>query len=115
MPGPDEFEAALSSLSLHTERRGQLVLIHVDVPFGPAAGTVVPVATDPPSDYPRVPPHWVHLPDRFELPGGGRNGSELGPGWSKWSRQHPRWRGGQGAAHEWLAHIRSLLREATVA
>jgi len=90
------------------------VIVEIDVPLGPAAGTLVGVGTDPPSDYPRVPPHWVHLPDRFEFPGGGRNPSELDSGWSKWSRQHPRWVGGQGAANRWLAHIRSLLAAATV-
>jgi hypothetical protein len=113
MPGPDEFEAGLSSLGLRTERRGDLVVVHVDAPLGPAAGTVVQVGTDPPPDFPRVPPHWVHLPDRYELPGGGRNPSELGSGWSKWSRQHPGWRAEIRAAHQWLAHIRSLLAAAT--
>jgi hypothetical protein len=114
MPGPDEFETSLSSLGRRTERRGGIVVVQVDVPLGPAAGTLVDVGTDPPSDYPRVPPHWVHLPDRFELPGGGRTASELGPGWSKWSRQHPRWRGEQGAANQWLAHVRSLIAAAIV-
>lgn len=114
MPGPDEFESVLSSLGLRTERQGQIVVVQIDVPLGPAAGTFMDVGTDPPSDFPRVPPHWVHLADRFELPGGGRNPSELGAGWSKWSRQHPRWQGERGAANQWLAHIRSLLAEATV-
>lgn len=115
MPGPDEFEAGLSSLRLRTERRGNLVVAYVDPPLGPAAGTLVEVGSDPPPDYPRVPPHWVHLPGRFELPGGGRNPSELGAEWSMWSRSHPRWRGGPGAANQWLAHVRALLAEATVA
>ena len=115
MPGPDEFEASLASLGVRTERRGSLVVAEVEPPLGPAAGTCVQVGTDPPLDFPRVPPHWVHLPSRFELPGGSRNASELGPEWSKWSRAHPRWRGGAGAANQWLAHIRALLAEASVA
>ena len=114
MPGPEEFQAALSSLGLRTERRGPLVIVGVEPPLGPAAGTDVDVGADPPADYPRIPPHWVHLPERFELPRGGRNASELGTGWSKWSRQHPRWRGGPTAAVEWVAHIRSLLAEAAI-
>jgi hypothetical protein len=83
--------------------------------LGPLADTPVEVGADPPNDFPRVPPHWVHLPERVELPGGGRNASELGTGWSKWSRQHPRWRAELSAANQWLAHIRSLLAVATVA
>jgi len=115
MPGPDEFQAGLSALGVPTERWGSLVVVDVDPPLGPAGGQPVQVAADPPPDYPRVPPHWVHLPVRFELPGGGRNASELGAEWSKWSRAHPRWRGGPGAANQWLAHVRALLAEASVA
>lgn len=95
-------------------RRGGLVIVSIPIELGAAAGSSVEVGTDPPLDYPRVPPHWVHLPKQFELPGGSRNPSELGPEWSKWSRQHPHWRGGAGAAHAWIAHIRSLLAQATV-
>jgi hypothetical protein len=115
MAGPEEFEAGLASLGLQTERRGDLVVVEVDPPLGPAAGTLVAVGADPPPDYPRVPPHWVHLAARFELPGGSRNASELGPEWSKWSRTHPRWRGGPAAANQWLAHVRALLGAASVA
>lgn len=115
MPGPDEFQAGLSALGFRTERRGQLVVVTVDAPLGPLAGSTVDVGTDPPGDFPRVPPHWVHLPERIELPGGGRNASELGSGWSKWSRQHPRWRAELAAANQWLAHVRSLLAVAIVA
>jgi hypothetical protein len=82
---------------------------------GVAAGEAVAVGADPPGDYPRVPPHWLHLPVRFDLPGGGRNASELGAGWSKWSRPHPRWVGGQSAAVQWLAHVRALLSSASAA
>jgi hypothetical protein len=114
MPGLEEFQAGLESLGVKTERRADLVVAHVDPPVGPGAGQLVEVGTDPPPDYPNVPPHWVHLPERFELPGGSRNASELGAGWSKWSRPHPSWRGGPSAPNQWLAHIRKLLADATV-
>lgn len=115
MPGPDEFAEELSKLGFETERRGAIVVVHVDVPLGPLAGSVVAVGTDPPNDFPRVPPHWVHLPEKIDLPGGKRQPSELGAGWSKWSRQHPRWRAERAAPNQWLAHVRSLLAEASVA
>lgn len=115
MPGPEEFEKGLEALGLRAERRGQLVVVTVDVHLGPLADSTIDVGTDPPGDFPRVPPHWIHLPEKIELPGGGRNASELGAGWSKWSRQHPRWRAELAAASQWLAHVRSLLMAATVA
>ena len=90
------------------------MIVQVDAPLGPLAGTLVEVGADPPSDFPRVPPHWVHLPEEIELPGGKRQASELGAGWSKWSRQHPRWRSDLAASSQWLAHVRSLLTEASV-
>lgn len=102
-------------MGLKTERRGDLVLVEIEPPLGPGAGTVIQVGADPPADYPRIPPHWVHLPSRFELPGGGRNASELGEGWSKWSRPHKRWVGGSAATSEWTGHLRAVLAAATVA
>ena len=115
MSGLEDFESGLSALGLKTGRRGDLVVVEVEPPLGPAAGTLVEVGADPPTDFPRIPPHWVHLPVRFELPGGSRNASELGAEWSKWSRPHPRWRAGPGAPNQWLAHVRALLAVATVA
>ncbi len=114
MPGPDEFAESLSRIGRKTERRGAIVIVQVDAPLGPLAGTVVGVGADPPNDFPRVPPHWVHLPERIELPGGKRQASELGPGWSKWSRKHPRWRADLSSASQWIAHVRSLLAAASV-
>jgi hypothetical protein len=111
--GSDAFLAALAALGFKTERRGDLVVVELEPPLGPAAGTIVEVGADPPTDFPRIPPHWVHLPVRFDLPGGSRTPSELGPDWSKWSRPHKRWSGGPGA-HEWLAHTHALLAAAAV-
>jgi hypothetical protein len=115
MGGPAAFVSDLEALGLLPERVGDLVVAHIVAPLGVAAGDTVAVAADPPGDYPRVPPHWVHLPERFDLLGGGRNASELGAGWSKWSRPHPGWQGGQSAAAEWVAHVRALLASASVA
>jgi hypothetical protein len=115
MPGPDEFAASLSALGHPTERRGQIVIVEVEVPEGALAGEIEQVAADPPNDFPRVPPHWIHLRDAIELPGGKRQPSELGAGWSNWSRKHPAWRAGQPGAQQWLAHTRSLLAQAKLA
>jgi hypothetical protein len=113
MTGPEAFAESLSGLGRATERRGAIVIVQVDVPTGPLAGTVVGVGADPPNDFPRVPPHWVHLAERIELPGGKRQASELGAGWSKWSRKHPCWRAELSPARQWIAHVRSLLATAS--
>jgi hypothetical protein len=108
MPGPEEFAQRMRDLDVTVEQRGPLVIVQVEVPLGSNAG-VVAVGADPPADFPRVPPHWVHLPASIELPGGSRQPSELGADWSKWSRPHKRWSGGSTAAQQWLAHARALL------
>jgi hypothetical protein len=106
--------AGLERLGLACQKRGSLVLVTLDV--GPAdLGDERLVAADPPSDFPNVPPHWLHLHRGLLLPGGGGQASELGPEWLKWSRPHPKWRGGDHAASRWAAHARALLLTAKVA
>ena len=115
MPGPEEFIAGLSERGHKAERHGSIVIVNLYVPIGPLAGSAIDVGTDPPQDFPRVPPHWLHLPERVEVPGGKRKASELGAGWSKWSRQHPRWCADRSPTGQWLAHVRALLAEASLA
>lgn len=103
------FEGGLRALGLEVERRGNLVLVRLDPGFGPLKGTEVWVGADPPADFPRVPPHWVHLPSSINLPGSPPQASELGDGWCKWSRPHPKWTGREHPVRAWLAHMRSLL------
>lgn len=111
MPGPEEFITELEARGHKAERHGALVVVDLDVPVGPLAGSTISVGTDPPQDFPRVPPHWLHLPKHMELPGGKRNASELGEGWSKWSRAHPKWRADKPPIEQWLGHVRALLGE----
>lgn len=113
MPGPEEFEQGLAALGLAFERHGGLVVTKLEVLTGPLAGETVGVGADPPPDYPRVPPHWVHLPSHVELADGGRNDSELGTGWSKWSRPVQGWRA-DAPAQQWLAYVRHLLEKASI-
>jgi hypothetical protein len=107
--GVETFEFALRRLGLVAETHGPIVVVKVHVPVGPFAGSSVPTGTHPPPDFPRVPPHWLHLLENVTLPGGGKNASELGAGWAKWSRPHKRWHGGESAASQWLAQVRALL------
>jgi len=107
--GVQAFVDAMTAAGRSVEVRDPIVLVLVDVPVGRHAGDEVWVGADPPQDFPTIPPHWVHLPDAIELANGGRQASELGAGWAKWSRPHKRWVDGPAAGVQWLAHARALL------
>src|SRR5688500_3086864 len=114
MSGLHCFIAAVEDLGLKVEERGALAIVTLDMGPGGSPGPHL-LATDPPNAFPNVPPHWLHLPNGITLPGDSRRpsasgrASELGADWWKWSRAHPKWRGGTNAAREWVAHVRSLL------
>jgi hypothetical protein len=110
--GIEAFVEALTKAGRVVEVREPLVIVLVDVPIGLHAGQDVSVGTDPPADFPTVPPHWVHLANSIQLPNGGMQQSELGAGWAKWSRPHKKWLDGTSPASQWLGHVRSLLATA---
>ena len=114
MTGIERFMAGLEELGLRPEKRGSLVVVRLDVTVADRPD-LSEVGTDPPNDFPNIPPHWLHLRKELTLPEGAGKASDLGDGWRKWSRQHPSWKGGDNAAQAWLAHARSLLLAATVA
>ena len=107
MSGIESFINGLDQLGIETERRGGLVLLTLDIVAGDTGQPLA--ATDPPPDFPNVPPHWLHLPKDVQLIGSGSRDSELGPDWLRWSRPHPNWVGGEHASKRWLAHVRSLI------
>ena len=110
MNGIDGFEHGLRDLGLEVKRQGNIVLALLDPGIGPLKGSELWVGADPPADFPRVPPHWVFLPSGINLAGSPpQPADELGAGWCKWSRPHPRWLGGEQSSRAWLAHVRSLL------
>lgn len=111
MGGIERFIADLEELGFPTERRGNLVVVELDVSH-PADPNLNEVATDPPPDFPNVPPHWLHLHESLALEDEQGRDSELGGTWRKWSRKHPNWRGGHRAIQAWLAQARSLLLSA---
>jgi hypothetical protein len=114
MSGIERFIAGLEQLGLKAELRGTLVVVIQDIaPEGRAELALL--GADPPVDFPNVPPHWLHLHRDLVLPNGSGHASELGEQWRKWSRQHPKWKGGESASRAWLAHARSLLLQAKVA
>jgi len=112
--GLAEFRSGLEDLGLETEERSGLVVVTLDVGLERVPGPHQ-VGTDPPSDFPLVPPHWLHLRRGLTLPEDPGAASELGEDWWKWSRPHPRWNGGDGAARLWAAHARALLLGARAA
>lgn len=107
MDGLKRFTADLERLGFECEQQGQLVVVTLDV-TPPELPAYRMVGADPPPDFPNIPPHWLHLSSELALPQGKPRESELGPGWRKWSRKHPKWPPGAGV-REWVAHARSLL------
>ena len=114
MTGIDHFVAGLAELGFRPERRGSLVVVKLDIVVAGRVDLSM-VGTDPPRDFPTIPPHWLHLRRELALPGEAGRSSDLGDGWRKWSRQHPKWSGGEHAVQAWLAQVRSLLLVATLA
>ena len=106
--------AGLTELGFRPKQRGSLVVVTLDIAIAERADLSV-VGTDPPGDFPNIPPHWLHLRKELALPGEAGRSSDLGGGWRRWSRQHPSWKGGDNAVQAWLAHARSLLLAATLA
>lgn len=97
----------LHELGVVCEQYGHVVVATLEV-SPPGLPGPHEAGADPPNDFPNVPPHWVHLRSGLLLPNGGPRASELGGGWQKWSRPHPRWKPGYGA-REWVAHVTALL------
>ena len=114
MTGIERFMEGLQNLGLKPEERGALVVVVQDIELA-GRGELSCLGADPPNDFPNIPPHWLHLHRDLVLPEGTGQPSELGDEWRKWSRQHPKWKGGENASREWLAHARSLLLLARVA
>jgi len=114
MTGIERFMADLMELGFKPQQRGSLVVVELDVTVDGRID-LNDVATDPPADFPNVPPHWIHLRKELMLPDGGGRTSVLGDGWRRWSRQKNPWTGGDRGVREWLAHARSLLLAATLA
>ena len=113
MTGLEGFMAGLKELGFRPEQRGSLVVVRLDIAIAERADLSV-VGTDPPGDFPSIPPHWLHLRKELALPGEAGRSSELGDHWRRWSRQHPSWKGGDNAVQAWLAHARSLLLAVTL-
>lgn len=62
--------------------------------------------------WPATPPHWVHLPGDITIPRSNTRASPH-PGWLMHSRDCRGWARETNHAMAWLAHVRSVLAEAT--
>jgi hypothetical protein len=113
MGGIYRFVAGIQKLSLEFRQVGRFVVVTMDV-SPPGLNGPHEVGAEPPPDFPNIPPHWLHLRSSLSLPEGTSIPSELGDGWRKWSRKHPKWRAVHGVAG-WVAHVRSLLLVASEA
>lgn len=63
--------------------------------------------------WPAVPPHWVHFPNKVNLPQVHPDQTDTLPGWTRHSRQIERWEQVTEPGRAWLGHVRAVLATAT--
>jgi len=114
--GIDGFIAGLEAQGIEAARRGEVLIYRVTALSGHHSGEEIEtgIVAAELAGWPNVPPHWVHLPDSIELPGGSREVSGHIAGWSRYSRPCPgRFDASPAPARDWVAHVRRLLSSAT--
>lgn len=113
--GVDGFVAGLQRCGVEPKVRGGVVAFAVEAHLGALADTMVEtaVAIDELARWPVVPPHWVHLPGHVAFAHTNANGDRCLPGWNRHSRNVRGWGDAAEPAQAWLAHVRSVLAEAT--
>lgn len=70
------------------------------------------VGTEELSGWPAIPPHWVHLPADVAFTRSNTQASSIS-GWLKHSRQIAGWGNAAEPAQAWIAHVRTVVGEAT--
>lgn len=104
----------VTQLGLELRLEAELVIYSVQPVDGARAGLEVEtaVAAAELTRWPQVPPHWIHLPRDVNFP---RTNSRPSPrsGWLMHSRQISGWGRDADPARGWLAHVRSVVDQAT--
>lgn len=109
------FTNGLEAMGLPWEVRCNLVLVTMDIAPERWACELL-IGTDPPDNFPRTPPHWLHMPKQISLPNEKGRDSPLGAGYRRWSRVCPNWGSStQDPVKRWAAQVRSLILVASVA
>jgi hypothetical protein len=109
----EEFIVGLRRCGATAQRHDGLVLYQIEPVDGRFAGEVVQTAVEVQelTNWPMVPPHWVHLPTDVVFAATNSQPSSL-PGWLRHSRQIMGWGGEAEPAQGWLAHVRAVVGEA---
>lgn len=109
--GREGFRAGLDQLGIPIEERGPLIVYRLVPLSGSSSSTEVETGVEMAEldGWPTAPPHWIHVPNELQIPGGSQQASALA-GWSRYSRPHPgRLDAARAPAREWIAHVRALL------
>jgi hypothetical protein len=113
--GVDAFVSSIADQGIPIAHRGNLIVYRI-VPFtGAAAMREVETGVEigDVAGWPLTPPHWIHVPNGFQFPGGSQQPS-VQDGWSRYSRPHPnRLDSSPVPGREWIAHVRAFLGTAT--
>jgi hypothetical protein len=112
--GLEAFLAGLRRCGIEPAVEAGVVAFNVEPLAGARAGMTVPTGVEIQelATWPAVPPHWVHFPSDVQFPRSNTQPSAL-PGWTRHSRQIPRWGNAAEPAQAWLAHTRAIASEAT--
>jgi hypothetical protein len=111
--GLDGFLSSLRRCGMEGVVEAGVVAFAVEPLGGVRAGTAVPtgVGVDELSTWPAVPPHWAHFPNDVRFPASNTQPSSRA-GWTKHSRNIPRWGNAAEPGQAWLAHARAIAGEA---
>ena len=71
------------------------------------------VGIDELASWPALPAHWVHLPNVITFLHTNACAQQTLSGWTRHSRQIVGWGDATEPAQAWLAHVRSVIGEAT--
>lgn len=114
MQGVDGFVAELAAYGAAPTVSDQHVLYTVDVIEGRLAGQRVETAVgvDELARWPLVPPHWIYLHVDVTFPVTNTQACTL-PDWVGHSRQIVGWGTDPDPVIGWMAHVRSVIGEAT--
>lgn len=113
--GVDALITGLARCGVTATVNGPVVTFTVEACTGPLAGQQIQtgIGMDEAPMWPAAPPHWVHLPTTITISPTNTNPTDTLPGWQRHSRQILNWGSATDPAQEWLAHVRSVLGQAS--
>lgn len=114
MTGSEGFAAGLVAHGTVPAIVDRYIVYTVEAVEGGLAGTAVStaVAIDELARWPLIPPHWIYFHTAVTFASTNTQGCQI-PDWIGHSRQIAGWGDDPDPVVSWLAHVRSVIGEAT--